>query len=103
MKEFLACLNPLLGTTDTHTHMQTSRLSLCVYKKVACPTLSLSSGVYAFSNFSGVIANWCELGENLPPRRCLLFSKQAGTREGKESRGQREKWREDGEGGEDRR
>lgn len=32
-----------------------------------------------------------------------VFLQQTGTREGKESRGHREKWREDGEEGEDRR
>lgn len=56
---------------DTHAHANLS--PLCVFIKRSLSHFSLSSAVLSFGNFSGVIANWFELGENLTPRsRCLL-------------------------------
>lgn len=81
-------MNPPSETTKTctHTHTRTHTYtckplaSLCVYKKEVVP-LSLSSAVLSFSNFSGVIANWCELGENLQPRHHLFKNKLEQERE----------------------
>lgn len=48
--------------TPTFTHSHANLLPLCVYKR-SLSHFSLSSAVLLFSNFSGVIANWFELGK----------------------------------------
>ncbi|KAI4817911.1 hypothetical protein KUCAC02_011283, partial [Chaenocephalus aceratus] len=54
-------------------------------------------------NLSGVIANWCELGENLPPHRRLYENKLERERENRgggreENRGKMEKEEKMGDG-----
>ncbi len=96
MKQLLPCLKPLLGkvkhthtNTHTHTHTHANPLPICVFIKRSLSHFSLSSAALSFSNFSGVIANWCELGENLPPRCCLL--KTSWNKRGKRVEGAKRK------------
>lgn len=81
IRVFVSCVNetvsgsfetPLRKRTRSHTHTHTQTSPLTMFIKRSLSHFSLSSAVLSFANFSGVIANWCSLRENLPPRCCLL-------------------------------